>query len=328
MKILILSQAEVERLLPMGECIDLMAGALAGLARGEAQQPLRMVFRPSDAPGLMALMPAYQGGSRPAYGLKAVGVFPKNVEAGKDAHQGSVMLFSGETGELRALMNASAVTAIRTAAVSGVATRLLAREDAGDLAILGAGVQARSHLSAMAAVRTLRRVRVASRQLARARAFAEEMAGRYPFPIEAVTSVAAALKGADLIVTATSAAQPVVERGWVAAGAHLNVVGASLPTHREVDGATIAAARLFVDRRESAVNEAGDYLFALREGAIGPDHIRAEIGELLLGSAAGRTSREEITLFKSLGLAVEDLAAAAHVDRRARETGVGTWVEF
>ncbi len=328
MKILILSQAEVERLLPMGECIDLMAVALLGLARGEAHQPLRMVFRPQGAAGLMALMPAYQGGLRPAYGLKAVGGFPKNVESGKDAHQGSVMLFSGETGELRALMNASAVTAIRTAAVSGVATRLLAREDAGDLAILGAGVQARSHLKAMAEVRKLRRVRVASRRPASAKAFVEEMTGCHPFPIEAVTSVEAALKGADLIVTATSAAEPVVQRGWVAAGAHLNVVGASLPAHREVDGATMAAARLFVDRRESTLNEAGDYLFALKEGAIGADHIRAEIGELLLGTAPGRRSAEEITLFKSLGLAVEDLAAAAHVDRRARETGVGTWVEF
>jgi ornithine cyclodeaminase/alanine dehydrogenase-like protein (mu-crystallin family) len=328
MKILILSQADVERLLPMGECIDLMAQALLGLARGEAHQPLRMIVRPAGAAGLLALMPAYQGGAKPAFGLKVVGVFPKNVEKGKDAHQGGVMLYDGETGELKALMNASAVTAIRTAAVSGVATRLLARKDAGDLAILGAGVQARSHLKAMAEVRSLRRVRVASRRLESARAFAEEMAGRHPFPIEAVASVEAALQGADLIVTATSAREPVVQRGWVAPGAHLNVVGASLPAHREVDGATMAAARLFVDRRESTVNEAGDYLFALKEGAIGPDHIRAEIGELLLGSARGRTSGEEITLFKSLGLAVEDLAAAAHVDRRARESGVGTWVEF
>ncbi len=285
MKILILSQADVEKVLPMGECIDLMAVALLGLARGEAYQPLRMIVRPPGAAGLMALMPAYQGGAKPAFGLKAVGVFPKNVEKGKDAHQGSVMLYDGETGELKALMNASAVTAIRTAAV-------------------------------------------ASRRPESARAFVEEMAGCHPFPIEAVASGEAALKGADLIVTATNSAEPVVQRAWVAAGAHLNVVGASLPAHREVDGATMAAARLFVDRRESTLNEAGDYLFALKEGAIGPNHIRAEIGELLLGSAAGRTAGEEITLFKSLGLAVEDLAAAAHVDRRARETGVGAWAEF
>src|SRR5258708_4081451 len=249
MKILILSQAEVEKLLPMGECIDLMAVALLGLARGEAHQPLRMIVRPPGAAGLMALMPAYQGGAKPAFGLKAVGVFPKNVEKGKDAHQGSVMLYDGETGELKALMNASAVTAIRTAAVSGVATRLLAREDAGDLAILGAGVQARSHLKAMAEVRSLRRVRVASRRPESARAFVEEMAGCHPFPIEAVASGEAALKGADLIVTATNSAEPVVQRAWVAAGAHLHVGGASLPPHRGGDRATMAAARPFLDLR-------------------------------------------------------------------------------
>jgi ornithine cyclodeaminase len=328
MKILILSQAQVEHLLPMGECIEVVAEALAALARGEAEQPLRMVVRPPQAAGLMALMPAYRGGGDPAFGLKVVGVFPKNVEVGKDAHQGVVVLFSGETGEPRALMNASAVTAIRTAAVSGVATRLLAREDAGDLAILGAGVQARTHLSAMAQVRKLRRVRVASRRTERARAFVEEMGKLHPFPIEAAPGVEAALRGADLIVTATSAQTPIVERAFVAAGAHLNVVGASLPMYREVDGATMAGARLFVDRRESTVNEAGDYRLALQEGAIGPDHIRAELGDLLLGRAPGRASRDEITLFKSLGLAVEDLAAAAHVERRAREVGVGTWVEF
>jgi ornithine cyclodeaminase len=328
MRIQILSQAQVEHLLPMGECIEVMAEALAALARGEAEQPLRMVVRPPQAAGLMALMPAYRGGRDTAFGLKVVGVFPKNVEVGKDAHQGVVVLFSGETGEPRALMNASAVTAIRTAAVSGVATRLLAREDAGDLAILGAGVQARTHLAAMAQVRKLRRVRVVSRRRERTQAFVEEMGQLYPFPVEAAPGVEAALRGADLIVTATSAQTPIVERAFVAAGTHLNVVGASLPMYREVDGATMAGARLFVDRRESTVNEAGDYRLALQEGAIGPEHIRAELGDLLLGRAPGRTSREEITLFKSLGLAVEDLAAAAYVERRAREAGVGTWVEF
>src|SRR5262249_23299449 len=153
-----------------------------------------------------------------------VGVFPRNVEMGKDAHQGCVVLFSGETGEARALMNASAVTAIRTAAVSGVATRLLAREDAGAVALVGAGVQARTTPPAMARVRTLRRVRVASRRMERARAFAEEMGKLYPFPIEAVAGVEAALRGADLIVTVTSAKTPVVEGAFVAGGAHLNVV--------------------------------------------------------------------------------------------------------
>ncbi len=328
MALLILTHAEVEALLPMGECIDVMADALAALARGEAHQPLRMIVRPAGAAGLLGLMPAYRGGSTPAFGLKVIGVFPGNAAQGKDTHQGVVLLISGTTGEALALMNASAITAIRTAAVSGVATRLLAREDAGDLAILGTGIQARSHLEAMGLVRRIRRCRVAGRTAERARAFVAEVGPRFAFPLEAAPSAEAALAGADIIVTATSSAEPVLRREWIAEGAHLNVVGASLPNAREVDTATMAAARLFVDRRESTLNEAGDYLLAARDGAVGPDHIRAELGELLNGSRPGRGSRSEITLFKSLGLAVEDLASAEHVYRKAQHQKRGTWVEF
>ena len=237
-------------------------------------------------------------------------------------------LFSGETGEPLALVNASAVTAVRTAAVSGVATRALAREDAGDLAIVGASVQARRHLLAMTAVRSLRRVRIASLRPERAQAFVREVAPLCAFPVEPAPTVEAAVRDADLIVTATSAAKPVLRREWIAPGAHLNVIGASLPDRREVDGATMAASRLFVDRRESTLQEAGDYRLALREGAIQDGHIQAELGEVLVGRDPGRTSRGEITLFKSLGLAVEDLAAAAFLHRRASETGAGQWVEI
>jgi ornithine cyclodeaminase len=328
MKILILNHTEVEKLLSMKVCIEVMAEALAVLARGQVHQPLRMVVRPPDAAGLMALMPAYMSGERAAYGLKALCVFPDNPAKGKDAHQGSVMLFSAETGELLVLMNASAITAIRTAAVSGVATRLLAREDAVEMAIIGCGVQARSHLAAMACVRPLRQVRVASRKWEHARQFAAEMASHFTFPIEPVESVEAAVRGADLIVTATTAAEPILRREWLAPGAHLNVVGSAIPNTREADTATMAAASLFVDRRESTLNEAGDYLFAMREGAIGPEHIRAEIGEVLIGAKPGRTRPDEITLFKSLGLAVEDLAAAEYVYRQAQAQQVGAWIEF
>jgi ornithine cyclodeaminase len=328
MKILILNHTEVEQFLPMAACIEVMAEALAALARGQVHQPLRMVVRPPDAAGLMGLMPAYMSGEQAAYGLKAVCIFPGNPAKGKDAHQGSVMLFSAETGELLALMNASAITAIRTAAVSGVATRLLARADTAELAIIGAGVQARSHLAAMASVRPLRRVRVTSRNLDHARKFVSEMGPRFSFPIELVENVETAVRGADLIVTVTNAAEPILRREWLAPGAHLNVVGSSIPTTREMDTATMAAASLFVDRRESTLNEAGDYLFAMREGAIGPEHIRAEIGEVLVGTRPGRTTSDEITLFKSLGLAVEDLAAAEYVYRQAQAQQAGTWVEF
>jgi ornithine cyclodeaminase/alanine dehydrogenase-like protein (mu-crystallin family) len=327
-KILILTHDEVKELLPVRECMPVMAEALADLARGNAYQPLRMILTPPGAAGDIALMPSYRSGERAAYGIKTVCFFPENPSKGLDSHQGSVTLFSAVTGELLALMNASAITAIRTAAVSGVATQLLAREDAGELAIIGTGVQARTHIEAMACARPIKRARVASLNLERARAFADEFGARYPFAIEPVDSVEAAVTGADLIVTATTAGQPILKREWVSAGAHLNVVGSSIPTTREVDSATMAASSLFVDRRESTINEGGDYLFALREGAIGPDHIKAEIGELLIGAKPGRSSPDEITLFKSLGLAIEDLASADYLYRKAKENDKGTWVEF
>ena len=328
MKILILNHDEVVQLLPMRECIALMREALTKLARGEVHQPLRTIVRPPNAAGVMGLMPSYVGGDQAAYGLKTVCVFPGNPAQGKDAHQGAVLLFSADTGELLALMNASAITAIRTAAVSGVATDLLASPEARRLAIVGAGVQARTHLKAIAEVRAIERCRVVSRNMDHARLFADEMSASVPFAIQVVASAEEALDGADVIATVTNAKEPVVRREWISNGVHLNVVGSSTPHAREVDTATMAAAALFVDRRESTLNEAGDYLFAMREGAIGPDHIRAELGEVLTGEKPGRTSADEITLFKSLGLAVEDLAAANYLYRKAKELNSGVWVDF
>jgi len=335
MKTLVVSYSEAKQLLPMHECIDVMADALSALARGEAAMPLRTIFRPQDVRGVMAMMPSFRQGNVPLFGLKAICVFPDNAAIGKDAHQGGVLLFSGETGELLALVNASAITEIRTAAVSAVATRALAREDSSELAIIGAGVQARSHLEAITCVRPIRRVRIAARSFESARSFVEEMASR-PAPdfrlgapaVEAVESSEAAVRDADIIVTATTSFTPVVQREWVSPGAHINAVGTYSFKARELDSATMADAALFVDRRESALNEAGDYVIPAAEGAFGPEHIRAELGEVLIGNHPGRRSSEEITVFKSLGLAVEDLASAAHVYQKAQEQAAGTWVEF
>jgi ornithine cyclodeaminase/alanine dehydrogenase-like protein (mu-crystallin family) len=322
MAVLVLNQSEVERLLDMEGCIEAMAGVLEALARGELYQPLRSIaFPPGETSGI-GLMPSHRSGPDAAYALKTICLFPDNPTRGLDAHQGTVTLFSGETGQVRALMNASAITAIRTAAVSAVATRLLARENASELAIIGSGVQGRSHIEALRAVKPWERIRIASRAHAHAQALAEETGA------EAVESVEEAVRAADVVVTATSSREPVLRREWLKAGAHVNAVGSSIPTTRELDTATIVAGSLFVDRRESTVNEAGDYLFPLQEGAIGPDHIRAEIGEILTGKHPGRTSPDELTVFKSLGLAVEDLAAAEYVVRRAEETLTGTTVEF
>ncbi len=328
MDLLVLNEADVRALLPMDACIEVMAGALAAFARGEVHQPLRTIVRPPGAAGLMGLMPSWigrRGGS--AYGLKAICVFHGNPAIGKDAHQGAVLLFSGETGEPLAVINASAVTGIRTAAVSGLAARLLAREDAGDLAIVGAGVQARAHLEAMRSVRPLRRVRVASRAVEHALELAREVHGRYPFPVEAVPTPKDAVRDADLVVLATTAFEPLVRREWIAPGAHVTAVGAYTPTTREVDSATIAAARVFVDSREAALRDAGDALIPIREGALVPEDL-AEIGEVLIGRRPGRRDAGQITVFKSLGLAVEDLAAAEYLHLRARETGAGTTVPF
>jgi ornithine cyclodeaminase/alanine dehydrogenase-like protein (mu-crystallin family) len=327
-KILILTHAEVTQLLSPAECVEVMSDALASLARGEVHQPLRMIVSPPGSTGDMALMPSYRSGKRAAFAVKTVCVFPDNPARGLDSHQGSVMLFSAETGELLALMNASAITAIRTAAVSAVATRALAREDATELAIVGSGVQARAHIEAMACVRPIKRARVASLRFEQAQIFAREMSSRVPFPIEATQSLEAAVRDADIVVTATTARDPILKREWIAPGTHLNVVGSSIPSTREIDSATMLASSLFVDRRESTLNEGGDFLFAMREGVIGPDHIRAELGEVLIGSHRGRTSADEITLFKSLGLAVEDLASAYYLYGKARESQAGTWVEY
>src|SRR5919206_1247188 len=277
MSVLLLGHDEVVSLLPMGECVALMREALVSLAEGRVHQPLRTIVRPPDAGGVMGLMPSYSNGAHPAFGLKAICVFPGNPALGKDSHQGAVLLFSAETGELSAVVNASAVTAVRTAAVSGVATEALAREEAGDLCVIGAGVQARSHVEAMSHVREIRRCRVASRSAERALKLADELSGRYAFPVEAVGTVEEALRGADLIVTATNSAQSVVRREWVSDGAHINAVGSCTPNTRELDAATVAASSMFVDSVESTMNEAGDYLCAAREGMVSPEHIRAEL---------------------------------------------------
>jgi len=323
MSVLILSEEDVQRLLPMNECIEVMESAFIALARGEVEQPLRTIFRPPQVKGVMALMPTFRGGENPLFGLKAICVFPGNAAIGKDAHQGSVILFDGTTGELRAIANASAITAIRTAAVSGLATRVLANQDASTLAVIGAGVQARAHLEAIACVRNLWRVFVAASHKDSAERFAQSMKSHVNCEIIPVANPEEAVREADIIVTVTTSREPVVRREWLKLGAHINAIGTFSPKARELDTATMAASTIFVDRRESAFKEAGDYLIAAAEGAIGPDSIRAELGEVLIGKHNGRTSSEEITVFKSLGLAMEDLAAAEHCYHKASAQNAG-----
>jgi ornithine cyclodeaminase len=322
-KVLIITDQQVEQLLPMDECIAAMAAALKTLAHGGAVLPLRQIMWLPDKSGALGAMPSFLDDPA-ALGIKVITVFQKNLGTKYDSHQGAVLLFEAEHGVLQAIIDASSVTAIRTAAVSGVATNALARAEAGDLCILGSGAQAMTHLEAMKSVRTLRRVRVWSRNFDNARTFAAKAEARHGIAVEPMASARDAVTDADIICTTTSSREPVLFGEWIAQGAHINAVGSSVPAARELDTAAVANASLFVDRRESTLNEAGDYLFPMKEGAIDASHIRAELGEVLTGAHNGRATGSEITLFKSLGIAIEDLAAARLIHRKAVERGIGT----
>ena len=315
---LVLSHDDVLAALPMRDCIAAIERMFVGLAQGDYFQPLRTRAHPQGNSNWMTIMPSARIGTPRLWALKEMVVTPSNSARGKDPIQGAVLLHDGDDGRLLAVLSAPALTAIRTAAVSAVATRILARPDARSVAIIGAGVQGRAHVEAMRCVFPQACVRVWSRTQERALALAREC------DAEPASSIEEALAGADVVCTVTSAREPVIARAFVAQGCHINAVGSSASTHREIDGATMAAASLFVDRRESTLSESGDYLEALAERVIpGPRHIRAELGEVLLGLHPGRTENTEITLFKALGLAIEDLVAAEVAVRIARESGIG-----
>jgi ornithine cyclodeaminase/alanine dehydrogenase-like protein (mu-crystallin family) len=315
----------------MPKCIELMEKALASLARGEVVLPLRPVIRIPDTNNAFAVMPAYSA-SLKAVGAKLISVFPANHGTKLDSHQGAIALFDGANGSIVALMDAASITAIRTAAVSGVATKLLARKDARNLAVLGAGVQGRSHVDAMLAAHpAIKRVSVWSRTPAHATALGAYVMKQYKGRVDTIHSDVRAEKvveGADIICTVTASREPVLLGEWLKPGAHVNAVGASVPSARELDTTAVTRSRVFVDRRESAVNEAGDLIIPMKEGAFKAEDIAGEIGELLIGKVKGRRDDNEITLFKSLGIAVEDLASAHYIYERAKIEGVGTTVEF
>lgn len=330
-ELLVLAAADVHAVLGYAACAEAMRSVLMAFAAGQACQPLRTVQPMAGAPGLVALMPSFLPANGGRYGLKALCITPGNPAAGLDTHQGVVLLSDGTTGQPVALLNAAAVTEIRTAAVSVVATELLARPDADELAVIGTGVQARAHVLALDGARTLSQIKVAGREPGRATAFAASLAGQTRAPVQAAATARDAVAGAGIVVTATSSARPVLERGWLAPGAHLNAVGACLPGQRELDTRTVADGVLFADSRESLLSESGDYLLAAAE-RVQPE-VRAEVGEVLLGTAPGRASDSELTIFESLGLAVEDLAAASlavevAAGQRDSVGAPGRWVRF
>ena len=327
MSILIVQQPDVPPLLPMSECIEIMEDALKTLARGNTLMPLRGHLWLPENVGELCMMPAYLGHIG-VLGLKVITYFPGNWGTEFDTHQGGVMLYEEKHGCLLAIIDASEITAIRTAAVTAVATRPLAREDASDLAILGSGTQARVHLESMLLARSIHSVRVWSIPLEQAAEFAEVKSKRHGIPVQAMSTAAECVDGADIICTNTSAKEPVLKGDWISPGTHVNAVGSTIPHTRELDTRAVLISKMFCDRRESCLKEAGDFLFPKKEGAIGDDHIQGEIGDILIGKIKGRESDSEITMFKSLGLAIEDVAAAYHVYKKAKEQGVGTWVDL
>ena len=316
---LLLTGEHVRSVLPMSDLIAAMESALARFSAGDVQQPVRTVLQVGRHDAFVGLMPAYDPHS-PAMGAKIVTVFGGNADRALPTHLATIVLLDPETGALQAIMDGRYITEARTAAVSAVSVRYLARPEASTLAILGTGVQARSHLEAYAGIRTLREVRVWSPKGSSRERFVAETEHT---PVLAAASAEEAVRGADLIVLATSSPTPVLDEAWVAPGTHIVSVGACRPDQREIAPELTSRGRLFVDSRAGALAESGDVVLGIAERRFTPDHIAGELGELILGRVRGRQADEEITIFKSLGMAVEDVAAAELAYRRALERGIG-----
>ena len=324
---LILTESDVKSLLSMDDLITTMETALAEFSAGDVRQPLRTILQVGDQKAFFGVMPAYVS-SLPALGTKLVTVFATNTERNLPTHLATIVLLDPETGALLALLDGRYITEARTAAVSAVSVKHLAREDSSVLALIGSGVQARSHLEALACVTRLRDVRVWSPSSEHRQSFAAEMGHRTQAPITAVDSARDAVTEADIIVLATSAREPVVRNEWIRDGAHICAVGACRPDHREMDAALVARGRIYVDSRQGALAEAGDVVLAMHEGAIDASAILGELGEVIAGSRPARGNRTEVTIFKSLGMAVEDVAAAHLAFERAKARGAGRNVEL
>ena len=319
----LLTEQHVHSLLPMSDLIAAMESALAKFSAGEVLQPVRTVLTVGPAKSYYGLMPAYIP-TPASMGAKIVTVFGENHKKGLPSHLATILLFDPDTGSLIAMMDGRFITEARTAAVSAVSARFLARPDAATLALIGSGVQARSHLEALAHVRQLKEVRVWSPRPQSRQQFIDDMSPRVAIPIRDCATAQAAAAGADLIVIATASRTPVVESAWVSDGAHVMCVGACRPDQREMAPALVKRSRLYIDSRAAALIEAGDVVMNIAEGLFDASHLRGEVGELVLGRVPGRAGDADVTIFKSLGMAVEDVVAADLVFRRASETGAGT----
>jgi len=310
-----INKEKVSSLLSMEECIPVMEQTFRSLAGGNCVQPLRPLMWLPDRRGLLGMMPGYAG-DIDVMGIKVISVFPKNKEFGYSSHQGVVLLFETKNGRPLCMADADEITAIRTPAASAVATNLLARKDAETLSVIGSGIQAARHIEAMLLVRKIKKITVWSRNESHAKQLAEKVAVKNKIEITIARDPETAIRNMDIICTVTGSVEPIVKGEWISKGAHINAVGSCMPGARELDTATVLNSRLFTDCYESVFNEAGDFIIPKNEGAIDDSHVKGEIGEILLGKKDGRTSVDDITVFKSLGLAVEDIFAVDHIYRK------------
>jgi ornithine cyclodeaminase len=312
---LFINKEKIAALLPMNECIGIMEKTFRALACGEIGQPLRNVMWLPGKKGLLGMMPGHAAGLG-IMGIKVITVFHSNREKGLPSHQGVVILFDANNGQPLMIFDALEITAIRTAAASAAATKLLSRDDSATLAIIGSGEQARRHIEAILLVRKIKQVNVWSRTEENAVQLVDEMTGKYNIPFHVKKTVKQAVEAADIICTVTSSKEPVVRGEWIAKGTHINAVGSSTAAARELDTEVILKSKLFTDCYESLFNEAGDFLVPEKEGALPDAHVKAEIGEVLAGVKKGREKEDEITLFKSLGIAAEDIFSAWHIYKK------------
>ncbi len=325
---LLISRQDVDSVLTMDACLAAVETAFAELARGNADMPQRAVIRVPEHGGVFLGMPAHIGGDEEVLGLKVVTVYPGNPAKGLPTIYGTLLLCDPTTGETVAIMDAGYLTAVRTGAASGVATKHLAREDARICTIFGAGGQARKQIEAVHLVRPLERVYVLDPVDVMRDAFVEDMGALLGVPVEATDDVESAVKAADIVVTASSSHDPVFDGDWLRPGTHVNNIGSHSPDARELDTRTILRSKFVADLKEANLAEAGDILIPIAEGAVTEGHIFASLGEIVIGAKPGRESDEEITVFKSCGLAVQDVSSARVVYEAAKAAGVGQQVDL
>ena len=311
----------------MEECITIMENIFIQLEEDQAFNPLRSAMLIPGENGLLSMMPGYVN-KQDIMGIKSVSVYPENANIGLESHQGSVTLFNALNGTPLAIMDAGQITAIRTAAVSGLATRILAKKNSKILAILGSGIQARTHIEAMTTILNLEEIRVWSKNKKNAKRLVEEQRKKYAIPFRPFDTVNEAIYNADIICTTTAAVEPILQGKYLMQGVHINAVGSSVRNTRELDGFAIKLSKLYVDKIESTINESGDFLMAKQEGTIDDNHIIGTLGEILTKQKKGRNNINDITLFKSLGLAVEDIATAFFIYDKYVKSNKGNWVEF